>query len=198
MRRADKAAVEELRDSVAAFCRDHGGTLVPGIFGARQYNSVLKGTHGATWTVPTRFGLWHVHEPSDPITDLVAINTRFEEPERISITDPFFRSFLNAYSGKWNHHVVGDSRLAITTFILDFISRSRVIFEDEAIPSCCLGVRLTPVSALVSGICGAPPGGCGMGRRQRITVEVTPDRTPSCGCGSELIRVRPEPTTARR
>lgn len=50
------------------------------------------------------------------------------------------------------------------------------------------------LTGTVSGVCGAPPGGCGGGRRRRVTVEADRWGHASCpSCGSELIRVRPSP-----
>lgn len=56
-----------------------------------------------------------------------------------------------------------------------------------------------PPARTVSGICGAPPGGCGGGPRRRVTVDVRAGVIfPSCpSCGSEMIRVKAVDTGPR-
>lgn len=91
--------------------------------------------------------------------------------------------------------------------LADFDAMFRDPPEARAIPPCLAGMgclcaghaRGNPATAKcdtsetwqASGICGAPPGGCGFGPRRRITVTVKPGRTPDCKCGSALIRVKP-------
>lgn len=92
-----------LRDLVADFCRRHHGELHP-TCGERV--TTPEGVNGATWAVPTRLGAWYVHEPCDPCTPLVSINTRFTDPDRARpvVAGTVDGSSMNPYSGKWNHN----------------------------------------------------------------------------------------------
>lgn len=135
--RIARATAEYLRELVATFCRERGGTPAAGPFKARQYNSVIEGIIGAEWHVPTRFGMWIVHEPSDPATGLVSINTRFEDPDALSAAViqgvPGIRALdFNPRSGKWNHHaevlVENDPKTVAESFLLDLKHRSSFLF----------------------------------------------------------------------
>jgi len=122
-----------LRDLVAQFCRERGGMQV----GVRVTVSGF-GTFGASWDVPTRFGLWVVHEPGDPCTGLVSINTRFESPEAVDaaitagVFGPRFAIDFSPYSGKWNHHaevlIHNNPKAFAEAFLLDLKHRSSFLF----------------------------------------------------------------------
>lgn len=97
------AVTAALRDLVADFCRRHGGEPHT-TCGERVTTS--EGINGATWVVPTPIGNWLVHEPSDPGTPLISINTRFMHPDRaVTVLATHANGGqLNPHSGKWNHN----------------------------------------------------------------------------------------------
>lgn len=104
----------------------------------REY--LPDGVYGATWVVPTRLGEWLVHEPSDPGTSLISINTRFQNPERAGavIASHAAGGQLNPHSGKWNHNwslgLPTDADVA-KTLMVDFEHAARVIFPEIAVPA---------------------------------------------------------------
>lgn len=134
-----------LRELVAAFCRARGGVEVR----PRMVSTVDFGTFGADWQVPTPVGLWVVHEPSDPATGLLSINTRFENPELLTAViagKPHVALDFNHYSGKWNHHAevmaTNDPESFAQSFLLDLQHRSAFLFpspagSDESDPASC-------------------------------------------------------------
>lgn len=144
-----------LREHVAAFCRARGGVESR----PRVVDTADFGTFGAEWQVPTRFGAWVVHEPSDPGTGLVAINTRFPDPAYITAAINrgelgfFFDAHFNHHSGKWNHNAevmaTNDPKTFAASFLVDFTERSKFLFEappSSDTASCDEGVaaRLLP------------------------------------------------------
>lgn len=134
--RIARETAEHLRELVAAFCKKRGGTETQ----PRQTTTDF-GTFGASWGVPTRFGVWFVHEPSDPSTGLVSVNTRFENPAYVTAAinagelGPYFALDFNHYSGKWNHHAevmaTNEPESFAASFLLDFEHRSEFLFPGE-------------------------------------------------------------------
>ena len=153
--RIARATAGYLRDLVATFCRERGGTMI-----RPRGSSADFGTFGASWDIPTRFGLWVVHEPSDPSTGLVSINTRFEDPAYITAAinrgelGARFALDFNYHSGKWNHHAevmaTNDPETFAQSFILDLKHRSSFLFttltppETEPSDSTSCDERVAP------------------------------------------------------
>lgn len=112
----------ELRPLVEAWCRERGGVEME----PSSYNEVIGGTIGGTWRVQTLAGAWFVHLPSDPSTDAVFINTRFDDPERAAVY--VGTASLNPYSGKWN-----------SAYGVDESTKTADLFKDwRAVAELCL------------------------------------------------------------
>lgn len=133
-----------LRELVAAFCRRHDGVMVRD----RMAAEAPFGTFGADWEIPTRFGTWTVHEPSDPATGLVSINTRFDDPDALTaaidgyhVSPTLMTASFNRHSGKWNHNAevnaTNDPKAFAEAFILDFEHRSAFIFQERSDAARC-------------------------------------------------------------
>ena len=108
-----------LRDLIATWCTARGGTCRPqrGTYG----DGSVK---GGTWRVPTKYGMWYVHEPSDPVGDYITINTRFEQPSRAV---PAQLVGYNAYSGKWNHGM--PVATAVAALFTVFTGQAKNLFD---------------------------------------------------------------------
>lgn len=126
--RIARETAKHLRDLVAAFCRARDGVEIKERHVTKDF-----GTFGASWRVPTQYGAWIVHEPSDPCTGLVSINTRFEDDAvKAPLVTTAWSHLLNPYSLKWNHNAVVDASTDpaqfAATFILDLDHRSKFLF----------------------------------------------------------------------
>lgn len=133
------ACTAALRDLVADFCRRHHGELHTT---HSERVTTPDRVYGATWVVPTRFGNWLVHEPSDSFTPLISINTRFMHPEKVQ--PPIKgRPNFNDYSGKWNFiwtadHVAARASqppAAAQSIMDDFERAARAIFPETEEPT---------------------------------------------------------------